>query len=215
MKINNKLFLITATLGLMAAGSATAFANHANYVYVTNETSSQITATESWQSGGAHMHFYKSGNGHDSYSPLTINIPAGGKVTFREDENSGFSTNGPDTRYSSHTGIGLFTFVKSGVTMGEHVALSYHTFYHDNGAKDFNADCEWNHLNNAVLVDSNYQAHSIQLVNNSGTTLATPGPQELLAPDKTTMYINILSNASGSTSSPMGKLSSMLQNFRF
>ena len=205
MKINNKLFLITATLGLMAAGSATAFANHSNYVYVANQTSQTVTATESWQSGGRHMHFYN-GNSDNSASPLTITIPAGQTVTFRQDVNEGW---GPEDAISCHSGVGLFTFQQ----LGETAIFHYNADWHGHSE----AECDFNRLNYGELQGTaNLQGTYLFLENTNQSNTTTTG-NKLNCNDDTHMYLYLRTpqspNAS-TTSSPMGKLSNMLQSFK-
>jgi len=215
MKINNKLFLITATLGIMAAGSVTAFANHSNYVYVQNQTTQSATATESWQSGGHHMHFYNGSNG-TSCSPLTITIPAGQVATFRQDENSHWRCNSSDTTCS---GIGLFTFEQNGQTISETATIHYHTFWEYNGSDgDYHASCSWNRLNYGELLGTaNLNATYLALWNTNGSNTMKPG-NELNCTGDTKMSIMIRNPKSpfnsSTTSSPIGKLSNILSSFK-
>jgi len=55
MKINSKLMLITATLGLMAAASATAFASNETYIHFTNNSPKQVTITSNWKDTPSEM----------------------------------------------------------------------------------------------------------------------------------------------------------------
>jgi len=211
MKINNKLFLITATLGLMAAGSATAFANHSNYVYVTNNTTHQITATESWKSGGRHQHFYNGSNGH-SCSPLTMNIQPGGTTTFREDENSGWD-HYSGGRFSNY-GVGLFTFQQSGITLNDTVDFQYHVYYNAAKTSPCPTHCEWNRLDSATILNTNGTPSTGVYVGNTTQALQASTNTAITCSDHTHMYMSIGSPNTSRTSSPMGKLSNMLQNFK-
>jgi len=212
MKINNKLFLITATLGLMAAGSATAFASHSNYVYVTNNTTHSATVTESWQSGGHHMHFYN-GSNHHSYSPLTMNIAPGEKTTFRQDENSRWSESHEGT-VLSFTGDGLFTFQLSGTNLNDGVVVQYHALYRTHGDTMPAFYCQWNRLDSANITNENGTISTNVFVGNSDTALNDEVNTTVTCIDQTHLYINIGYPNTSRTFSPMGKLSSMLQSFK-
>jgi len=217
MKINNKLFLITATLGLMAAGSATAFAGHSNYVYVENQTSQSVMATESWQSGGQHMHFYY-GSKTNSASPLTIDIGPGCTLSFRQDANTGFTTGHAGAFNIS--GVGEFTFVQNGTPLNETAIMHYHTMYstaNQQGNSNNGANLKWNRLNYGELQGTaNLQGTYLVLWNTDNQNTMTTG-NELNCNDDTHMYIYLRTPQSPNasmTSSPMGKLSTMLSSFK-
>jgi|GEM_PF-2578809 len=59
MNFKNKLFLITATLGIMAVGSATAFAGDA-YIYINNNSNETLNIQTNWKSNGTCFHRYVS-----------------------------------------------------------------------------------------------------------------------------------------------------------
>jgi len=198
MKINNKLFLITATLGLMAAGSVTAFAgpgHHANFVYVTNDTPQAVTVTEKWI--GNHTDLYLESNvNYHKCSQLVETIPAdttGG--AFEQDADTCAGSN------IGHSGIGQFTFSNTDAT----VNVEYHAFW---GADVNSSVLTFNHLNWGKISNNVYaQSQEITLKNTSGTTVTTNN-QELDCTDHTNMYIMIGTGVGtkSPTSSPLALL---------
>jgi|GEM_PF-942303 len=225
MKLNNKLFLLTATLGIMAAASTTAFASHRNYVYITNQTNSQINVTETWQSGGQHQHFYLSENCHHSQSPLFITIPNHTTKTIYEDENSGWTT-GTDQNSESYSGIAQLNFyMGSGAIQDadpENVDIRYHVFYtvHDNWMGSDGYYCHWNHTLSAQLTGQKLNSQPVIYIENSQQSQVCQLNTPLTCPNYTKMSIIVGAYATpspnaSSTSSPMGKFSNMLHSIKF
>jgi len=207
MKINNKLFLITATLGLMAAGSATSFAhNHTNYIYVKNLSPKTINVTESWSGSHTDMYFLAMGTSNSTNQNLSANINPGCSATFQQSANH---HDGDETAIG-HSGIGMLNIQNLGT-----VEFEYHAYWDGANTSD-SPNIDFNHLDWGVITANNANYSTlIQLSSDRDGQHETANVnQKVECSDNTHMIVYVGMNGKSSTASPMGKLSNMLQSFK-
>ena len=213
MKINNKLFLITATLGLMAAGSVTALAGaHTNYVYVQNNTASTASVRESWKNNDTPDHMYFQYSNGQEVSNLQVNIEPGKSATFQQDISDHIPPTGNEN--INHSGSGIFTFNLNGQVLSTQANIHYHAYWVGSHNEDF---ISFNRLDHGEIIGQNIGI--IRMVNHDGEDTNNPYSR-VSGNDDTKLWIEIgggdgfTSPTVSSTSSPMGKLSNMLQSFK-
>jgi len=194
MKMNNKLFLIAVTLGLMAAGSATAFAaSHTNYVYVVNNTSQGITASESWISSHDYMYFSNGVGGSKSVEAVLV-----------EPYTERVLTQSVDNHYDQGHTRTVTAYGEVSISNHAKVEFKYHAFWGDahGGGSEL---ISWNRLDNGtILSDPN---GNTTLENTNGECTNKVGAV-LDCTDDTHMTITITNGGDNPslTSSPLGLL---------
>jgi len=202
MKMNNKLFLITATLGLMAAGSATAFAGD-SYIYFQNNSSQMIHVTSNWGdgNGGGKLHIISS---------TCLLAPGGtGHLTIRA--NAGCNETGT---YSANV------HVKYNGNSADMIVAHVNAVYSGSGNGSFGLEAS--HMDKVYIGTSAPAALNkmgiYEIVQGANTSTGTTANAEI---ENNTGYVYgvgnkyVTVNIGGGSNSPMGKISTMLQKFKF
>jgi len=202
MKMNNKLFLITATLGLMAAGSATAFAGD-SYIYFQNNSSQMIHVTSNWGDGHAN------GDIHIITSTCLLAPGETGHITIRADQ--AVSRNG------------LFSgkiHVKYNGNSADMIVANVKADYSNSGLGKIGLVAS--HMDKVYIGTSAPAALNkmgiYEIVQGANTSTGTTANAEI---ENNTGYVYgvgnkyVTVNIGGGSNSPMGKISTMLQKFKF
>jgi len=199
MKINNKLFLITATLGIMAAGSITSFSK--GTVYLVNNSPYSINCETNWANDSNKGEF-------DRVEGTSFTIAAGKTFSYEVRQNN---SNNDTTNCSK----GLhFKFKNPGnqpFDTNTAFGVTFHAF-RDASTGDLHV-----HIVSAQL-ESGYNdlCFGFAITGANGTTTQENVAMQPIVPagDDIDNTITITINQRNATSSPMGKLSSMLHNFK-
>jgi len=200
MKINSKLMLITATLGLMAAASVTAFGDD-SYVYFTNNSTQTIDVSSNWIGNAAD------GNIHRIVSSCTLNPGGGnGKLDIQAgsriggDGDKGFSGHF-HVKFNGHNEDMLIVQVDCHYSNGGGLTYSHlqHAYIGTSAPEELNA---------MGITETLYGA-----VQPSGTTqnCGTETPGQLLYGVNNKYVSIVINNANSSTTSPMMKISNIFK----
>jgi len=205
MKINSKLMLITATLGLMAAASSTAFASD-TYIHFTNNSNQTITVKKDWIETSDKIHAIQS----------SCVLPPNGQGSIVVRANQSESVGGGTEHYA-------IMHVKYDGHNEDMVIARFDCGYSGHGLK--NPGLAYSHLTSVNIGTSAYsELHQMGLSETitgaysaGGTALCTTNPNQ---PSYKVYgigwnYVDVtIQSYSGSTLSPLGKLSSTLKNFK-
>ena len=211
MKLNNKLFLITATLGLMAAGSATAFADygHPNYVYVTNMVSSTIFCTEYWKHDFINGNIYTSegqelftANGEPTSMDAQL-IKPGTTGIFKQEAELENKNGNIDPDNATNYGKTYVSILdnSNGIHYGT-VSIEYHQYW-------VYSNLDFNHLVEGTIINT----YGYVYIGNTNANDVDTANQSVTCSDQTHFHIYV-GAVPNTNSSPMGKLSSVIQNFK-
>jgi len=199
MKINSKLMLITATLGLLAASSATAFAS-GSYVYIENNTNQTFHIKTSWAT--------VLNDGDRMETSLTVPPNTVGS-------NYDIHTCVSDHHEETNFGYMNYQFYIGNNSQGQEIA-EYVVLHYEVAIDQTTNYChvETGHIYGLSNPD-NYQFASYQVgLGNTGTSFETNQGSEFTPNDPCKMYINITPKSTSITKSPMGKISSLLNTIK-
>jgi len=203
MKINSKLMLITATLGLMAAASSTAFASD-TYIHFTNNSNQTITVKKDWIETSDKIHAIQSS---------CVLPPNGqGSIVVRANQSENTEDN------LSHYAIMHVKFDGQNEDM---VIARFDCGY--NGGSVGGMGLAYSHLGAVYMGTSALPELEKMGIMETITGATSSGGNITKGIDAAGTdvyginwkYVNVvIQNYPGSTSSPLGKLSSTLKNFK-
>ena len=198
MKINSKLMLITATLGLMAAASATTMAG--NYIYFQNNTNQLIKVSTNFQEDN-HDIFHRA-NDSCSLAPGGV----GQIEVFANNSDNAQGNNYADlhVKYSGHN--------------EDMAVVAFNASYDDNNNRDFDhlqhayigtsAPAELTAMGMTEVIEGAAQPSGT----NQDGSVGQPG-QNVYGVGNTWIKI-VLNPLPSQTKSPMGKISSLLNTIK-
>jgi len=203
MKMNNKLFLITATLGLMAAGSATAFAG-SSYINFQNSSTQTIRVTSNWGDGHAD------GDIHIISSTCTLAPGGTGHITIRANsviaDDDGRVSGNIHVKYNGNSADMIVAQVTADYCYVQAESYDLNYSHLDKVYIGTSAPAALNNMGIAEIVEgANKESGSTY-----NATIANPCGHVYGVDNK-----NITVNICTAINSPMSKISTMLQKLKF